>query len=152
MKQTSRRWLLLAALVMATGGAWAAEGDWVAQIKKAHGAVTIERGNQHHEGVVGVRLKENDVIVTRGEASVGMIFNDNSMLSLGPNTEVVLQRYSYDPTTYLGAFDALVRRGSVVVTTGNIASQSAEAMRIMTPEAELRGGKASSYAVSVEGR
>ncbi len=151
MKNTSR-WGLPLALALVMGGAAASEGDWVAQIKKSQGVVAIERGTQHYEGAVGVRLKENDVIVTRGEASVGMIFNDNSMLSLGPNTEVVLQRYSYDPTTYLGAFDARVRRGSVVVTTGNIAGQAAGAMRILTPEAELQAGRASSYAVSVEGR
>jgi len=46
----------------------------------------------------------------------------------------------------------VVKRGSVSVTTGNIVSQSADAMRLSTPDAELQAGKPGSYAISVEGR
>ena len=125
---------------------------WVAQIKVSHGIVTIQRDHKSLPGELGKRLKENDIIVTGSNSSVGMTFDDNSMLSLGPNSEVFLKRYSYDPTTYMGAFDALVTRGTVSVTTGNMVTQSAEAMRVMTPEAELQAGKPGSFAISVEGR
>lgn len=144
--------LLCAALVVPAKFAAAAADDWVAQIKVSRGGVTIQRDNRSLPGDLGKRLKENDVIVTNETGSVGMTFDDNSMLSLGANSEVILQRYSYDPTTYLGAFDALLKRGTASVTTGNIVAQSAESMRLMTPDAELQPGKPGSFAISVEGR
>ena len=144
--------LVWSALLVAASSVGAAAEDWVAQIKVTQGSVTIQRDNRSLPGDLGKRLKENDIIVTSNDSAVGMTFNDNSMLALGANSEVVLRRYSYDPTTYIGAFDAVVNRGTVSVTTGNIVSQSAEAMRLTTPEAELRPGKPGAYAISVEGR
>jgi len=101
--------------------------------------------------MVGVRLKENDVILTEANGSAGLMFNDNSTLSLGPNAEVVLERYAYDSTTYLGAFDAFVKRGAVSIEAGNLANAQPEAVRVKTPQAELKG-QARSFAVNVEGK
>ena len=156
MQKTFPQVLAWSALVVAatatSSPAGAAADDWVAQIKVAQGTVTIQRDHRSFPGDLGKRLKENDIIVTSNDSAVGMTFNDNSMLALGANSEVVLRRYSYDPTTYIGAFDAMVNRGTVSVTTGNIVSQSADAMRLTTPDAELRPGQPGAYAISVEGR
>jgi len=121
---------------------------WQAQIKVSRGVVNIARDGQRYPGIVGARLKEKDVIETGGNGSVGVMFNDNSTLSLGPDAEVVLQRYAYDSTTYMGAFDAYIKKGTVSVQAGNIAKQSPEAMRMMTPKAEV-SGTAKNYVVSV---
>lgn len=151
--QRIRHLLLLCTVLAASAGPTSASDRiWIAQIKKSAGNVRIERGDERLDGRVGTRLKENDTIVTGRDASVGMTFEDNSRLSLGPNSEVVLQRYAYDPTTYAGAFDALVRRGTAAVTSGQIAGQSDEAMRLTTPDAELRPRRETHFSVKVEGR
>jgi hypothetical protein len=152
MPNTPLRLLLCTVLCVPAASAFSAADDWVAQIKVSQGTVTIQRKESKLPGELGRRLKENDIIITGHHSSVGMTFDDNSMLSIGANSEVVLQRYSYDPTTYLGAFDALVKRGTVSVTTGNIVTQSAEAMRVRTPDAEVQAARPSSFAISVEGR
>jgi hypothetical protein len=143
--------LICAAPLLVLGESTQAEGTspWVAQIKVSRGIVNIERDGQRYPGPIGARLKENDVVVTAANGSAGLMFLDNSMLSLGPDAEVALQRYSYDPTTYMGAFDAYVKRGTVSVQSGNIARQSPDAMRVTTPKAEMKGD-ARSYVVSVE--
>lgn len=152
MQNSPLTFLLGAALVLPAGVALASADEWVAQIKESNGVVTVERDQRRLPGDLGQRLKENDVIVTGEHSAVGMTFNDNSMLSLGANSEVVLWSYSYDPTSYMGAFDVLVKRGTVSVTTGNLVTQSAAAMRVMTPAAELQAGKPGSFAISVEGK
>ncbi len=152
MRNIPLRLMLCAVLIVSAEFASASVDEWVAQIKVSHGAVAIQRDSRSLPGEIGRRLKENDIIVTGVDSAVGMTFNDNSMLSLGANSEVILRRYSYDPTTYIGAFDAVVKRGSVTVTTGNIITQSADAMRLSTPDAESQAGKPGSFAISVEGR
>lgn len=137
---------VLAAVAAEPGAAGASV--WGAQIKVSRGVVNIERDGQRYPGIVGARLKEKDVIQTGGNGSVGVMFNDNSTLSLGPDAEVVLQRYAYDSTTYMGAFDAYIKKGTVSVQAGNIAKQAPEAMRMMTPKAEV-SGTAKNYVLSV---
>ncbi len=123
---------------------------WVGQIKVSRGIVALERGGQRFPAPVGVRLKENDTILTEANGSVGLMFNDNSVLSMGPNGEVLLERYAYDSTTYLGAFDAYVKRGAVSIEAGNLANATPESVRVKTPLAEIRG-QTRSFAVNVEG-
>ena len=123
---------------------------WVGQVKVSRGIVALERSGQRFPAPVGLRLKENDLIVTEANGSVGLMFNDNSMLSMGPNGEVLLERYAYDSTTYLGAFDAYVKRGAVTIEAGNLAEGAPESVRVKTPLAEITG-RTRNFAVSVEG-
>lgn len=124
---------------------------WVGQVKVSRGIVALERAGQRFPAPVGLRLKENDVILTEANGSVGLMFNDNSVLSMGPNGEVLLERYAYDSTTYLGAFDAYVKRGAVSIEAGNLANAAPESVRVKTPLAEIRG-QTRSFAVNVEGK
>lgn len=142
--------LSLALFLGGMAGAEAQTAAWVGQIKVSRGIVALQRAGQRLPALAGLRLKENDVIVTAANGSAGLLFNDNSMLSMGPNAEVVLERYAYDSTTYLGAFDAFVKRGAVLIEAGNLAKGSAEAVRVKTPQAEIRG-RAPHLAVNVEG-
>jgi len=124
---------------------------WVGQIKVSRGIVLLDRDGQRYPAPVGVRLKEGDTILTEANGSVGLMFNDNSTLAMGPNGEVVLERYAYDSTTYMGAFDAYVKRGAVSIEAGNLGRQAPEAVRVKTPLAEIRG-QTRSFGVEVEGR
>jgi hypothetical protein len=151
--KASRLLAILGALSLAPLAvpALAQASSWVGQIKVSRGIVVLERGGQRLPGMVGVRLKENDVVLTEANGSVGLMFNDNSVLSMGPNAEVVLERYAYDSTTYMGAFDAFVKRGAVSIEAGNLANAQPEAVRVRTPQAELKG-QTRSFAVNVEGK
>lgn len=140
-----------ATLAVSTLEVYSQTASWVGQVKVSRGIVQLERSGQRYPALVGLRLKENDVILTEANGSVGLMFNDNSTLSMGPNGEVILERYAYDSTTYLGAFDAFVKRGAVSLEAGNLANATPESVRIKTPQAEIRG-QARSFAVNVEGR
>ena len=144
---------VLAALTVADARAQAvaAEQVWVAQVKVARGIVRIQRDEQSFPAPVGTRLKVNDTVLTGGNGAVGLMFLDNSTLSLGPEGEVVLKRFAYDPTSYMGAFDAFVKRGSVALDAGNIAQGGADNVRITTPQAQL-SGNARQVLVNVEGK
>jgi len=143
--------LIGAGLAFGASQAQAQAAGWVGQVKVSRGIVQLERAGQRFPAPVGLRLKENDVILTEANGSVGLMFNDNSTLSMGPNGEVVLERYAYDSTTYLGAFDAFVKRGAVSLEAGNLANAAPESVRVKTPQAEIKG-QARNFAVNVEGK
>lgn len=112
---------------------------WAAGIKVSQGIVRIVRGEKSYPGRVGAKLKGDDTIVTEGNGQAGLVFLDNSTLAMGPDTEVVLKRFSYDPTTYMGAFDAYVKQGTVSLQAGNLADSGADNVRVTTPKSELKG-------------
>lgn len=120
----------------------------IGQIKVAKGIVTIERGGQSLPGEAGARVQGADTVRTGSDGSVGITMTDNSLLSAGPNSLLVLDRYEFDSTTNQGRFDASLRRGTLAVVSGRLARQSPDAMTLRTPSAIL-GVRGTEFAVSV---
>lgn len=123
---------------------------WVGQVKVLHDRATVARDGQELMVRPGMQLRQHDVVTTDAAGSVGIVFNDNSTLAIGPNSQITIQRFAFDTTTHQGYFDTHVRRGTVAVQPGHIARRAPEAMRVITPASELRS-RAAQYLVSVKG-
>jgi hypothetical protein len=119
----------------------------IGRIKIARGQVAIERGGTILVGTVGMRVQASDTIRTGDDSSVGITMDDDSLLSAGPNTVLVLDRYAFDPTTNQGRLDAALNKGTLAVISGRIAKQSPDAMTVRTPAAIL-GVRGTSFVVS----
>jgi hypothetical protein len=96
----------------------------------------------------GTRLQQSDVIRTGINGSVGITFTDNTMMSAGPNSAIVLDRYAFNSTTHEGRLDTSVRTGTLSVVSGKIAKQSPEAMTVKTP-ATILGVRGTEFFVQV---
>jgi hypothetical protein len=135
--------LILTSFV-ATG--WAAD---TGEIKTVRGAAHLERGSQHIALRAGMPVQEADKLVTGEDGSVGVTFADNSLLSIGPNSVLVIDRYVFDPTTHAGQFDSTLSKGTLSAVSGKIVKQSPEAMRVRTPSA-IMGVRGTEFAVRVD--
>lgn len=133
--------VILAALAPPAGAA-----D-VGQIKVATGAVHIERGGQRLAAFVGAAVQASDTLHTGADGAVGVTFTDTSLVSAGPDSVLVIERYAFDPTTHAGAFEAQLRKGTLAVISGKIARQSPQAMKLRTPAAIL-GVRGTEFLVS----
>src|SRR5581483_6008286 len=92
---------LLAGLIVALAApAWGA--DPIGQIKSASGAVAIERTGATRPGTAGDRVLQSDVVSTGPDGAVGITFDDNSMMSLGPDSTLALDSFTFDRTTHDG--------------------------------------------------
>jgi hypothetical protein len=119
----------------------------IGRIKVARGKVVIERAGGTLPGSVGTRVQVSDTITTGDDGAVGITMDDDSLLSAGPNTVLVLDRYAFDPTTNQGRLDAALNKGTLAVISGRIAKQSPDAMTVRTP-AVILGVRGTSFAVS----
>jgi len=115
----------------------AVQASDIAQFKVAKGSVYIERGGQRLAAQVGTALQPTDAVVTGADGSAGITFIDNSLLSLGPNSVLAIERYAFNSTTHEGTFDAMLRKGTLSVVSGKIAKQSPDAMKVRTPSTIL---------------
>jgi hypothetical protein len=114
--------------------AWAED---IGQIKTTKGSAHIERAGAKLPAQVGLKVQQTDTVVTGADGTVGIAFVDNSTVSAGPNSILVIERFAFDTTTYQGAFDASLKQGTLSVVSGKIAKQSPDAMKIRTPAAIL---------------
>lgn len=137
----------LAALGAAIAAGPIAASD-VAQIKVANGTVIVERGSQRLMAAAGTRLQQSDVVRTGINGSAGITFSDNTMMSIGPNSAIALDRYAFNSTTHEGRLDTSMRSGTLSVVSGKIAKQSPDAMTVKTP-ATILGVRGTEFLVQV---
>jgi hypothetical protein len=126
-----------AALALAWFAAAPAFADNVGQIKVSSGAAYIERMGQRLAAIVGTNVEAADTIVTGADGSAGITFNDNSRLSVGPNSTLAISRFNFNPTTHEGNFDSSLKRGTLSVVSGKVAKRSPDAMTVSTPSTIL---------------
>jgi hypothetical protein len=123
--------LVLALVVLA--GAGVASADEVGRVKVVKGGVTIQRGGAELVAAVGMTVREGDVIVTGADGSAGVTFNDDSVLSVGPDSVLAIDRFEFDTTTHAGRFDTSLRQGTLSAISGKLAKQSPDSMKVRTP-------------------
>jgi len=147
-----RSTLLAIALIGALLGVPGAAGraaDAIGQIKTAQGTVSIERDGARHPAAAGARVMQSDVVTTGTDGTVGITFQDNSMMSLGPDSTLALDRFRFDTTTHDGEFESSLKRGTLAVKSGYIVEQGPQAMRVRTPAAIL-GVRGTEFVVRAE--
>jgi hypothetical protein len=142
-----RQLVAVAVLVLAVSGL--ARANDIGQIKTTKGTVHVERDGTRLPATVGMAIRQSDTLVTGEDGSAGVTFSDNSLLSTGPNSVLVVEQYSFDTTTHAGKFDAALRKGTLAVVSGKMVKQSPGAMRVRTPAA-IMGVRGTEFVVQVD--
>lgn len=127
----------------------AAAADNIAQFKKVTGAVFVEREGKRSPAQTGSHVRQHDVIVTGNDGAAGLTFADNSLLSVGPNSELALDRFVFNSTTHEGKFDSSLKKGTLAVVSGKIVKQTPGAMTVRTPSAIL-GARGTEFVVRAD--
>jgi hypothetical protein len=135
--------LLIAALI-----ATAANAADAGRVKVVKGAVEIERDGKSTAAGVGMPVRVGDTIKTGTDGSVGITFQDDSLLSIGPNSVLSVDRFVFDNTTHKGEFDTSLKRGTLAAVSGKLVKEQPESMRVKTPAA-IMGVRGTEFAVKV---
>lgn len=141
------RLAIFAATMLGLSAQAVAQSTEIGRIKVSKGQVTVQRAGQTLPATPGARLQAGDELRTGADGSVGVTMSDNSILSAGPNSALMLDRYAFDTTTHQGRFDSSLRQGTLAVISGKIAKQSPDAMTVRTPAAIL-GVRGTEFVVS----
>jgi hypothetical protein len=97
-----------------------------------------------------MHLLLNDTLRTAGDGRIGAILQDGTGLGLGPNTELKIDQFVFEPAD--GKFALLLRlaRGVMSYFSGRIARFAPGEVRIETPVGVV-GLRGTHLAISVEG-
>jgi hypothetical protein len=105
------------------------------RIKVASGAVFIVRAGTTQPAQVGQVVYEADTLKTGPDGRLGLTMKDDTRLSLGPDSEIRLDRFAYAPAEGNLAFVLKVVRGVAAYVSGRIAKLAPDAVRLETPAA-----------------
>ena len=81
----------------------------------------------------GAPIYQGDVIETAHGSSVLVRFEDGTIVTVGGDAHVVIDRLIYDPDAHTGSFLMSVVRGTFLFITGQIAHTGPDAVQVRTP-------------------
>ena len=99
---------------------------------------------------VGIDIQADERVTTTANGQVQLLFLDGSAMSIGPNSDLVLDRFVYDPGDDSGELAVRLGRGVLRIVGGRISKR--EAIRVETASATMgiRGG-IGTFAVGEDG-
>jgi hypothetical protein len=142
---------LVAALVLVCTVATpvvAQERPVAGRIKVSTGAAFIVRDGAEIPAQLGQNLFEADGLRTGADGKIGVTLNDDTRLSLGPNSELKLERFTYAPADSTFGLALKFVRGAATYVSGRIAKLAPDSIRLETPAA-IVGVRGTTLAISV---
>lgn len=124
--------------------------DPIGLVKNVSGTVTVQRGATAEKLVAGAPLYAADALVTGDDASLGLTLRDDTTLSMGPKSRLVLESFAFDPAADAMKMGLEMKRGTFAVTSGQIAKLAPEAVSVRTPVMNI-GIRGTRFLVEVAG-
>lgn len=141
---------ILCFLLMAVSAAQAEpDRQPIGLVKAAGGDAAILRGGRREAAKPGIQLFQGDVLVTGAAGSLGVILRDDTVLSLGPASEVHLDQFAFKPAEQKLGMVLKFTRGIVSYLSGKVAKLAPGSVRLETPTATL-GVRGTYLAVRIE--
>ena len=90
--------------------------------------------------VIGADVFHNERVVTGEKGQTQMLFVDQSALTIGPNSELVLDEFVYDPDTGTGTIVMSAAKGLFRLVGGKISKDGLVVLNTPTATIGIRGG------------
>jgi len=123
----------------------------IGTLQKVNGKATVVRQDQILPAKAGLEIQANDTLRTGTDGSIGVMFLDDTVLSLGPGSVLVIDEFVYAPRQ--GKLSLVFRmiKGTAVYLSGLIEKLAPDSVRFVTPSASV-GFRGTKFAVKVEER
>ncbi|MBN1662901.1 MAG: FecR domain-containing protein [Deltaproteobacteria bacterium] len=134
-------------MLMALWPAWAQET--IGFVKTVTGKAAVTDAGKLIDAQVGTPIKMGNILKTGPQATMGVTFKDNTVMSFGPDTEITVDEYLYAPGKGDLKFSTSMAKGSMQVVSGVIAKLKPQAVTVKT-QGGLIGCRGTRFLVKVE--
>ncbi len=141
--------LLLAALLSVAAAASWAQDAAIGYVKTVEGDATVLVAGKAQKAQPGTPLQIGNVLKTGRPGTMGVTFKDDTIMSIGPDTEISVDEYLYSPSKGNLKLGAAMAKGSLNYVSGVIAKLKPEAVEIKTPTGTI-GVRGTHFLAEVE--
>ena len=115
----------------------------IAVVSHIEGTVLAKNASGTQELKLGASLDEDMLIITKESSLVTIIFKDNSVLNLGENSLLKLEKFVFQPKVEEFSFDLFLQKGGLIFESGKIGELAPEKFELKTPDGmvAIRGTK-----------
>lgn len=105
----------------------------IGYVKTVKGDALVINGDQQVKATVGTPIVSGNKLKTGPNASLGVTFKDNTVMSFGPDTELTVDEYLYAPNKGKLRLGATMAKGTLAYLSGAIAKIKPDAVSVKTP-------------------
>ncbi len=122
---------------------YASSGEGVGMVKKLSGDVYAVRSSKNVRLKKGDIIKEGDTLMTKENGAVGVIFDDGTLLSLGKNSLLSVNKYLFKPSQNRYDIDLDMKKGLAGFESGKIGKLAPKSVKFRVPQGivGIRGTK-----------
>ena len=114
------------------------------------GAAIGEIKNQNNEKLAnGSKIFFGDTIISNSKSNAQILFLDQTVLTLGEETELTIDEFVYDPNSQDGSFVSTVKTGTVKFITGQISKKNPDNLEVKVPAGTL-GARGTEFVILSE--
>lgn len=106
----------------------------VAVVKSLKGSVEMKRNETTILLKQGDTLENGDLIMTKKQSSIGIIFDDGTRLALGSKSIIKIKEFMVDPAKNKYNVDLNMTKGKASFSSGKIGKLSPESVKFHIPE------------------
>jgi hypothetical protein len=128
--------------------AWAGE-PIIGYVKTVKGEASVITAGQRVKAGVGTPVMTGSIIRTGANASLGLTFKDNTVMSFGPDTEMTVDEYIYAPNKGQLRLGASLAKGTLAYLSGAIGKIKPDGVSVKTPTGTI-GVRGTYFVVKVE--
>jgi hypothetical protein len=125
-----------------------AEDNIIGSLRKVAGSAEIIRQGQSLPARDNQQLMRGDVLRTGADGSMGVILRDDTVLSLGPKSELAMDEFDFSPVEDKLSLVGKMTKGTATFLTGKIGQMRPEAVRVETPNGTI-GVRGTQFLVQV---
>jgi hypothetical protein len=129
--------LQVVVLMMAGSVVHGAASDQMGIVKSALGEVEIARSGATIQAEPNLKLYEGDVVRTGPHGKVGLILEDDTVISLGQNSRLAIEHFTFQPSEKRLSLVVRLFQGTASFICGQIARLAPNSVHIETPHATV---------------
>lgn len=124
---------LLVSLLMPSALLAAEQKQIIGYVMKVQGEAFVQENGQLQPAVVGTPLHRGSLLKTGPTGSMGVTLEDSTVMSVGPESELTIDSFAFEPSQDSLQLSARITRGTLNYISGIIAKLKPEAVQINTP-------------------
>jgi hypothetical protein len=121
----------------------------IGYVKNVSGEALVVTAGQTRKAEVGSPVHVGSLLKTGPQSSLGVTFKDETVMSFGPNTELTVDEYLYEPNRGKLWMNSKLAKGSLNYVSGVIAKLQPDAVSVKTPSG-LIGVRGTQFLLKVE--